>query len=217
MSLVNINPDDSGPVLITGSSGLFTLAMGWQIDFYENNIPILNIDCAIRFNVFPLVNEAMRRGHSPEDVLSSIYIQRAFNPYQILDSLNRILNMGDKLPWLPVLLAPAKQFFDGDVGKDEGAYMLGRMLKVLSDLKKEGIPFIVVEKESYPSAQYFPEFLKKLSGFMSVHHRISPYNMRKLISHTDKRGKHNGPNHPSLFHADFHDRRPAAQLSEISA
>ncbi|MBL8019352.1 MAG: hypothetical protein JNM27_06785 [Leptospirales bacterium] len=145
--------------LLTGKSGIFHLSHVWQIQFLLQNHRILVIDCAIRFNAFFLAEEAHRLGLQSEAVLGSILVQRAFTPYQILDVITGILSKSHRpSPTTYFLLAPMKQFFDGDVSEEEGKFLLQKMLSVIRNIQAEGIPFLIVEKESYDHPSFAPAF-----------------------------------------------------------
>jgi hypothetical protein len=106
---------------------------------------VFAIDCALRFNAFYLAEEAMRQGIQAEAMLSSILVQRAFTPYQILDVVYGI----QEKERIYFLLAPLKQFFDSDVAEEESRFLLQKLLQAISLLKSKNIPLIIVEKNHY--------------------------------------------------------------------
>ncbi|MCE9600024.1 MAG: hypothetical protein K8S54_18835 [Spirochaetia bacterium] len=145
--------------LLTGKSRIFHLAHVWQIQFLLQNHRILVIDCAIRFNAFFLADEAMRLGLQSEAVLQSILVQRAFTPYQILDVVTGILSKSHRPSYSTYfLLAPMKQFFDGDVSEEEGKFLLQKLIGVIRKIQIAGIPFVIVERESYDHPSFAPAF-----------------------------------------------------------
>lgn len=156
-----------------GSSEVFALSHLWQVDGVLGGEGVFVLDCAIRFNPLFLSDQAMERGVSPEEVLSRVMVQRAFTPYQILDavsSLFRRLEKGES--FIPFILAPAKQFLDGDVAADEGSFLLGHLAALIGRFRTHSLPLVVVEKGRYQH-RLFPPFFEKLqkeiSFQLSVH------------------------------------------------
>ncbi len=154
--------------LFAGPSLIFPISLAWQVGLALQGWSVHNIDCALRCNVFNLADEALRLGVQPELVLHSVRVRRAFTPYQILDALFQILEkpapVGQKR--LYFLLAPCKQFFDGDVSREEGAYLLDRLLLLLRRFDEEGRPLLVAERHAYEHPAFPGVFarLKKLSS-----------------------------------------------------
>ncbi|TGL49579.1 hypothetical protein EHQ61_14200 [Leptospira wolffii] len=153
--------DRQGLGLLTGKEGIYRLALRWEYAFAVSGFQVFNLDCAIRFNPFIITEETRRRRVSPEALLEKILIQRAFTPYQILDSLKEI-SRSIRANTVYFLLAPCKQFFDGDVQEEEGRYLLEKLILILGLMQSQRIPLIVVEstKYSHPSFQaIFPKLL----------------------------------------------------------
>lgn len=125
------------------SSSIIDISHLWIADLVFQNLRILVIDCAVRFDVFRLVDESLRRNKNPDLLLSSVLVQRVFTPYHILESV--ALAEKDSC-YITVLLTPLKQFFDGDVGYDEGLFLLKRLIQ---RLKRAKSIFLVVEKSKY--------------------------------------------------------------------
>lgn len=152
--------------LLTGRSGIFHLSHLWQVHLTLEGRQILVLDCAIRFNAFYLADEAMRLGLQTEGLLQSVLVQRAFTPYQILDVLYGMISTAHKPPELTCfVLAPFKQFFDGDVSEEEGRFLLKKLTRAFALLQKT-MPVLVVEKESYPHPSFAPAYneLKSLAS-----------------------------------------------------
>lgn len=154
---------------MTGPSEVFYLSHSWQAELVFSGRRVHVLDCAIRFNAFLLAEEAFRRGESAEALLKQVSIQRAFTPYQILDATQELLESLSLAPaQAPVLfiLAPSKQFFDGDVADDEARFLLGRLLRFLGEFQKRGFPLFAIEKSSYKNPAFSP-FIKKLGALSS--------------------------------------------------
>ncbi len=145
-------------VLWSGNSGAFAAALIHQVPLVLRGVEVFNIDCAMRFNAFLLVDEALRSGVAPEEVLQRVRVQRAFTPYQILDVLHGVYRNPGRSVYF--LLAPCKQFFDGDVAQDEAVFLLNRMLLVIRDLRKAGVPLLIVERPEYRNAAFAPVFAR---------------------------------------------------------
>ena len=145
--------DRRSPALLYGASPIFPLSHILQVHLWQSGFKIYNIDCAIRFNAFQLMDEALRRELPGEDMLRQIMIQRAFTPYQILDLFWSIWRRERRKPGktLYFIYAPCKQFFDGDVQEKEGEYLLKKLASVLSLWNESGIPYLIVESSSYRS------------------------------------------------------------------
>ena len=138
--------------LLTGQSGIFLLSHIWQVSLVLNGYDIHTIDCAMRFNAFSLVNEALRNDIHPESILNKIMVRRAFTPYQILDAIySTMIQFRPGANDVYFLLAPCKQFFDGDVSFDEGLFLLHKLTSYFKIIRQKSIPLIVVEKQSYPN------------------------------------------------------------------
>jgi len=161
--------------LLVGPGEVFYLSHIWQSEVvFEEGLRVHLLDCAIRFNAFMLAEEAFRRGEAAEYILHRVTVQRAFTPYQILDALRETLEAlsapgpGVEERTVPFILAPCKQFFDGDVAEDEGAFLLKKMLGLFGEFKRRGVPLVVVEKRSYRSA-LFPKVLGKIAELSTSH------------------------------------------------
>ncbi|XDD49349.1 hypothetical protein AB3N59_13155 [Leptospira sp. WS92.C1] len=181
-----------GLSMLTGMSGIYRLALQWEYAFAVSGFKIFNLDCAIRFNPFIITEETRKRRIPPESLLETILIQRAFTPYQILDALKAIAKR-ERDDTLYFILAPCKQFLDGDVQEDEGRFLLDQMLLILKHLHTLELPILVIEsmKYTHPTFQAFFPKLVTASGDLwelKIENRLSYLKVRKKIS---------GPIHPS--------------------
>ncbi|TGK10204.1 hypothetical protein EHO60_10175 [Leptospira fletcheri] len=152
--------NQKGIGMLTGREGIYRLALRWEYAFAISGFKVFNLDCAIRFNPFVITAETRSANVRPEELLQSIWIQRAFTPYQILDSLQAILKRREE-DTVYFLLAPCKQFFDGDVQEEEGRFLLDKMHSVLEVLRREEFPVLIVESLGY-SHPTFQRFFPKL-------------------------------------------------------
>lgn len=143
-----------GVALLSGGRFPMEVSHLWITEFSLRQIPVLVVDCAIRLDLFRLVDEALRRDVNPDTILSAIMVQRVFTPYHIVEAITRADRQ--RRP-LTILLAPLKQFFDGDVAEEEGLFLLRRMIV---RLRSANCPFLIVEKDHYSHPSFriiFPE------------------------------------------------------------
>lgn len=193
--------------VLTGESKVFSLAHIWMLRHHMVGRRVRVIDCAVRFDSIHLVDEIYRQDLGVDQVLCEIYIRRAFTPYQILDALYEVLTNGDGLKEVFYLLAPFKQFFDGDVADDEAAYLLHMLNERLAKIGRQGIPILVVEKAGYQHRAFGAAFhqLRNLgkplwevlstpspSGFIStlrIHNKeISHGTYHRTLQHSNGNG-----------------------------
>ncbi|TGK78592.1 hypothetical protein EHQ24_18780 [Leptospira noumeaensis] len=156
----NWNQRDIG--LLTGERGMYKLAHYWQYAMVCSGFQVFNLDCAIRFNPFTIAEETRKQNLQPEPFLEQIKVQRAFTPYQILDALKIILNTKEENT-IYFLLAPCKQFLDGDVKEDEGLFLLNRMLELIEKFPGENVPLLIIESWTYTHKNFqifFPKLLR---------------------------------------------------------
>jgi len=154
--LWNYRGHDRSIAYMTGTAAIFPLAQVWQTRMAIEGIKTHTIDCAIRFNTYAVAEEALRLGTPPELIHDKITVTRAFTPYQILDAVQEL-----KKNEIVFLLAPAKQFFDGDVAFDEGLFLLQKLVRFLANAHERGVALFVVEKPSY-AAPAFSTFLSEM-------------------------------------------------------
>lgn len=150
--------------LLLGSSLAFHLShlIVWRGINQGHRVTI--VDCAIRFNVFKIAGMASSSSLPASELLHRIHICRAFTPYQILDAIDTHAK-----PHMPlILLAPCKQFLDGDVAGDEALFLLDKMADKLRNLSLRGISLLIAEKDNYQS----PVFRSFLPRFKNVPSRL---------------------------------------------
>jgi len=141
---------------MTGTGAVFALTQMWQTRMALAGIRTHTIDCAIRFNTYSIADESLRLANPPETISSEITVTRAFTPYQILDAVSEL-----KKNEVVFVLAPAKQFFDGDVAFDEGLFLIQKLVRFFSDAHERGVALFVVERPSY-AAPAFSTFLSDM-------------------------------------------------------
>lgn len=204
---------DSAPpikrALLMGNSGVFSLAHAWTASYLARGQNVFLLDCAIRFQMDTMVHLLPQ---PLEHYLRKLVVQRAFTPYQILDAVQK-LHQRSRPYDLHVILAPAKQFFDGDVGDQECGYLLGILAKKLYHLPAS-TKIIVVEKDQYSHAQ-FPRFSHRLQQAMSQFWYLSQgkeliYKPKKI----QNQGEHHGQNHSTLFSTTRTYQKSIPRLSQ---
>ncbi|WP_257588223.1 hypothetical protein [Leptospira sp. id769339] len=117
-------------------------------------------DCAIRFDVFSITRATKENRF---EALHNIKIQRAFTPYQLLDSISLLTTQPidpESFP-LIVFLSPAKQFFDPDVKQKEREHLLTTLISKFQQLRAKGFRFLIVESMRKESPLYL-SFIDKL-------------------------------------------------------
>lgn len=222
--------------LLTGRSGIYGIAHIWLARLALGGSSVHVIDCAVRADAHTLTEEAVRTGVAPELLLSAITVQRAFTPYQILDVLRAELRREDAQERVVFIMAPCKQFFDGDVAEDECIFLLKKMLLVFRQFQRTGRPLMIVESEAYHSPHFAgvyaalkrqTEILFEYRGpepgrpfALAVRHRNGGYQIirdeqpRPTLPQRGIRSGDNedGSNHYALFHSNANGGGPPERL-----
>ncbi len=158
--------DRSSLGVLTGNAEIYRLAHAWIANLVGSGFRVHVIDCAIRFNVYRMIEEANLLGADVHEFLMTGLVQRAFTPYQILDVCREILSRGNSSRHIYFILAPSKQFFDGDVKAQEGHFLLQKLIAVFARMQERGIPLVAVESGKYKHNTFqllFPE-LRRLAN-----------------------------------------------------
>ncbi|MBX7059080.1 MAG: hypothetical protein K1X75_13520 [Leptospirales bacterium] len=209
--------------LISGPGLVFPIALSWQAHLWLRGYRLHNIDCSLCFNVFNLADEALRIDIKPEALLAEIRIRRAFTPYQILDVIHQALQKAKSAPdarAIYFVLAPCKQFFDGDVSAEEGAWLLGRLFALFRELEQSGAPLVIVERRRYQH-ESFINVKQQLQGLAGFVWELSPAALKQpayalSLRQTGRKeqrmflgavqsafaGDSHGPHATTLFHTD---------------
>lgn len=154
--LWNYRGNNRSVAYLSGLPDIFPLTQVWQTRMAIEGVRTHTIDCAIRFNTYAIAEEALRQSVAPESIADSITVTRAFTPYQILDAVKEL-----KKNEVVFVLAPAKQFFDGDVAFDEGLFLIQKLVRFFADAHERGVALFVVERPSY-AAPAFSTFLSDM-------------------------------------------------------
>lgn len=113
------------------------------------------IDCAIRLRAMQIAEVTKGLDFF---ALHNITLQRAFTPYQLLDLFNTIsadTQHNNPEHVINIFLAPSKQFFDGDVQKEERIHLLKVLTQKLERFVQLKIPFIFSESTPKNDVTYF--------------------------------------------------------------
>lgn len=184
MNLLNI--DLASCVLLSGKASN-QLSHDWMVYCLSQGERVHVLDCAIRLKPF-LLAEATKGSDSM--VLHQITVQRAFTPYQLLDSVQALLGQDGDLDRIFFFLAPSKQFFDGDVQKEERIFLLEQLAIKLGRLKRAGGRFVL--SESIPKVD---------ESYRSFHSRlVMEVQPRTFYLHNSE--AEYGANSPTLLTAD---------------
>ena len=195
--------------LLMGNSGIFSLIHTWVSSYLAAGKTVFILDCAIRLQMDTMIHLLPQ---PLEHYLRKLVIQRAFTPYQILDAVQNFYQVSRPYD-LYVILAPAKQFFDGDVGNEECGYLLGILAKKIYQLPAS-TKIIIVEKEKYSHVQ-FPRFSHRLQQAVTQFWHLNPEN--KLVYQPKKiknQGEHHGQNHTTLFSTARTHQKSIPRLSQ---
>ncbi|TGL18014.1 hypothetical protein EHQ47_18435 [Leptospira bourretii] len=148
------------------------------------------IDCAIRLRAMQIAEATKGMDFF---ALHNITLQRAFTPYQLLDLFNTIstsYQRNETERVIQIFLAPSKQFFDGDVKKDERVHLLKILTQKLERFVQLQIPFIFSESTPKDDVIYYQYLhnLEKCGKIIQLPEKLP-----------NQRGKIYGQNHYSLL------------------
>ncbi|MBE7440775.1 MAG: hypothetical protein HS115_20195 [Spirochaetales bacterium] len=189
--------------------GAFALGHSWIFGLQRLGYRPFVLDCAIRFDVFQLVDAALAAGVSAEELLLQVQVQRAFTPYQILDALQ---TQKDTRGTITFLLAPCKQFFDGDVAAEEAEFLLKELARQIALFPR---PLLMIES-SYKHKAFAPALLS-LRKAVQIEWVLEETSKSPLIKKQSYIGKMYGQNRSGVFTATAADRRTPQRLQKSTA
>src|SRR3989304_187011 len=135
---------------------------GWMAG---KGIEVIVLDGANRFNAYTVSSFARRTLISPEKLLKSIRIARAFTCYQMatlmgeqLTSLLRREGATELLQrrWV-ILLGPLTTFLDEDVPEREVRPLFERSLRKIEGMASRGVPFLLFQSSGFSENPLFPK------------------------------------------------------------
>lgn len=188
--------------------GAFVLGHSWLFGLQRLGYRPFVLDCAIRFDVFQVVNAALAAGVSAEETLLQIQVQRAFTPYQILDALQE---QKHATGFVTFLLAPCKQFFDGDVGADEAEFLLKELARQIALFPQ---PLLTIES-TYKHKAFTPALLA-LRKAVQIEWILEDTSLDRAGSKKTP-GKMYGKNRSGVFAATTALRRTPERLQKSTA
>jgi hypothetical protein len=220
--------DRSSLGVLTGNAEIYRLAHMWIAILISSGYRVHVIDCAIRFNVYRMIECTNLLGVDAQEFLMTGIVQRAFTPYQILDVCHGILNGGNSPNDIYFILAPSKQFFDGDVKDAEGYFLLQKLISVFAKMQARGIPLVAVESKKYKHKTFqflFPDLIRlananweynTLAFGRETFQRFEVSYKNTVVGHTQYRleilGGENGKNSNALFESGGSDRGQATRF-----
>jgi hypothetical protein len=220
--------DRSGIALLTGNAKIYHLAHIWIAVLIAKGYRVHVIDCAVRFNVYRMIDSARALNLDVQEFLFAGIVQRAFTPYQILDVCHAILNQNLSGNDIYFILSPSKQFFDGDVKDSEGFFLLDKLISVFEKIQSRGIPLVAVESKKYKHKTFhllfpklytlanalweydsFPLGRESLQRF-SISYKNTMFG--NLQYQFEISGGENGKNGNALFESFGHDERALSRF-----
>jgi len=172
-----------------GIGEISSYVAGWMAG---RGIEVIVLDGANRFNSYTVSSFARRTLISPEKLLKSIRIARAFTCYQMatlmgeqLASLLRREGATELLqkPWV-ILLGPLTTFLDEDVPEREVRPLFERSLKKIEGMASKGVPFLLFQSSVFSEDSPFPSFPKGRMGGLRDSKRV--YLTRKLFQFSNE-------------------------------
>jgi hypothetical protein len=153
-----------------GTGAISSYVAGWMA---SRRIDVIVLDGANRFDPYAVSSFARKELLSPEGLLKSIRIARAFTCYQMAtlmgEKLKRAIGQVQK-PWV-ILLGPITTFLDEDIPEREVRPLFERALREVELLAEKGIPFFLFQA-MLPSRSKRSYLTKRLFQFSHLVLRI---------------------------------------------
>jgi len=153
-----------------GTGAISSYVAGWMA---SHRVDVIVLDGANRFDPYAVSSFARKESLSPESLLKSIRIARAFTCYQMAtlmgEKLKSAIGQAQK-PWV-ILLGPITTFLDEDIPEREVRPLFERSLKKVEILAEEGIPFFLFQS-LIPSHSKRAYLMKRLFQFAHLVLRI---------------------------------------------
>jgi hypothetical protein len=154
-----------------GTGAISSYVAGWMA---SRRIDVFVLDGANRFDPYAVSSFARREFLSPEGLLKSIRIARAFTCYQMAtlmgEKLKSAVGQAQK-PWV-ILLGPLTTFLDEDIPEREVRPLFERALRGVELLAEKGIPFFLFQP-LIPSRSKRAYLMKRLFQFAQLVLRIN--------------------------------------------
>jgi len=153
-----------------GIGAISSYVAGWMA---SRRIDVIVLDGANRFDPYAVSSFARKECLSPEGLLKSIRIARAFTCYQMAtlmgEKLQNAIGRAQK-PWV-ILLGPITTFLDEDIPEREVRPLFERALRGVEFLAEKGIPFFLFQA-MLPSRSKRSYLTKRLFQFSHLVLRI---------------------------------------------
>jgi hypothetical protein len=136
-------------------------------------IEVIVLDGANRFNAYTVSSFARRALISPEKLLKSIRIARAFTCYQMAtlmgEQLISLLKREEateplQKPWV-ILLGPLTTFLDEDVPEREVRPLFERSLRKIEETASRGVPLLLFQSSVFSDNPAFPPSVSSRTDF----------------------------------------------------
>jgi hypothetical protein len=170
-----------------GAGEISSYVAGWMAG---KGIEVIVLDGANRFNAYTVSSFARRTLISPEKLLKSIRIARAFTCYQMAtlmgEQLISLLKQEEATELLQrrwvILLGPLTTFLDEDVPEREVRPLFERSLRKIEGIASGGVPFLLFQ--SSVLSENSPSFPKGRMG--GVRDSKRAYLMRRLFQFSNE-------------------------------
>lgn len=184
---------------LSGSSAVFSLAHIWASRLLiTRGLQPHILDCAIRFDALLLAEDALRQNIDPDFVLEQVLVQRLFNPYHILETVRTLKTDENKVY---IVLAPLKQFFDGDVAFDESIFLIDKLMIFLKQICQSGVKLLIVERDHYRHSVFNTSY-KKLKQQSAVNWYLQQTTNEHYTLKTSLSGGIYGPHNSTLLNSN---------------
>ncbi len=161
-----------------GGSGVFRLSLHAAGHALLNGIPVTLVDGSNRFDLYGLAEFARRAvgsGGSPERVLRSMFISRAFTCYQMEAVLTERLPAFVHAKHSPVVLifGLLDTFYDEQAPLFEVRNALERSIRALHALRDEGVALLLASTDIRPATPARASLFPRLAQAMDRVYRLT--------------------------------------------
>jgi hypothetical protein len=146
-----------------GMRPLTAAAAAWGV---ARGLRVLVVDAANRFDPYQLAREGRKRGLRPEQVLSRVWVARAFTCHQLVQLVqeNLIMELAGVDQALVILLGPCSLFYDEQVPLAERRRLFRSLMDGLAQIKQQAaLWFLQPTLPPQMANQHFGRLLARLA------------------------------------------------------